>query len=255
MPAIVWVRETPWGAQKRACRARRGFTLIDVLVSLAVIAVLVGLMLPALTAIRETSRKVICSSNIRQIGLSTFMYANDYKGQLPTSRFYGKSIFYDQGPFDPSTLMQARVAPPTPTSPQTNPWDGLGLLFGRQYCSAAQVYYCPSHKSIHRYETYAEGWNGAPEDVFTNFQYRAGTASGETNLIKMSNRTSLVADGMAQGVDYNHGTGGNVVISDFSVAWFDDTSHILLLPTSYTDPDARDKLHDAWNLIDSGIGK
>jgi prepilin-type N-terminal cleavage/methylation domain-containing protein len=255
VPAIVWVRKTPRGALQRHRRARRGFTLIDVLVSLAVIAVLIGLMLPALTAIRETSRKVVCSSNIRQIGIATAIYADDYKGSLPFSRFYAKSIAYEQGSFSSDSLMQARVAPPTPMSPQPNPWDGLGILFGREYCPAGEVFYCPSHRSIHRYERYADGWNGAPVDVFTNFQYRGGTSDNVTNLNKMRSRICLVADGMARGLDYNHGVGGNVVISDLSVAWFDDSNHALNLPSNYNDVDARDKLQNAWGLIDATVNK
>lgn len=247
MRAIVRVRARNDVQRARGASLRRGFTLIDVLVSLAVIAVLIGLMLPALTAIRETGRKVVCSSNIRQIGLSTAMYADDYRGQLPYSVSYDKSI---DGPgFEPQFLMMARWGGPA------NRWDGLGLLFGKQYCSAGQVFYCPSHKSHHRYETYAAGWNGNPIDVYTNFQYRGGTSNKVANLNKMPDRISLVADGMASGFDFNHAVGGNVVASDLSVAWFDNTSNALQLPQGYDDPYAKDKLQGAWNAIDNALFK
>ena len=250
MPAIVWVSTTPQRAQKRHQSSRRAFTLIDVLVSLAIIAVLIGLMLPALSSIRETSRKVVCSSNIRQIGLSTAMYADDYKGQLPFSKYYDKSLLYNSpADFASNKLMLARLAFPD------NKWDGLGLLYGRQYCSAAQVYYCPSHKGGHRFETYSQGWNGAPIDVFTNFQYRGGTADGKNNLNKMPDRIALVTDGMASDFDFNHSIGGNVVASDLSIAWFDDSNHALRLPIDYNDPTGKDKLQTAWTLIDFTLFK
>ncbi|MFT3684187.1 MAG: type II secretion system protein [Phycisphaerales bacterium] len=253
MPAIVWVQPTQWSQQQRRSCARKGFTLLDVLVSLAVITVLIGLMLPALTAIRETSRKVVCSSNIRQVGLATAMYAEDYKRKLPYSANFSK--FVSNNGFTPQSLMQARLGMPDDS---TSKWDGLGLLFGSGYCNAAQVYYCPSHRSIHRYETYASGWAGAPVAVYTNFQYRGGTVVGstsESNLDKMTNRISLVGDGMASEMDFNHIDGGNVVVSDLSIAWFDDLNKSLLLPSSYNDPAAHDKLRDAWNLIDYWVGK
>lgn len=251
MPAIVWVSTMPQRAQKRRTSSRRGFTLIDVLVSLAIIAVLIGLMLPALSSIRETSRKVVCSSNIRQIGLSTAMYADDYRGQLPYSRYYQKSLPSYVGPSDfaPDRLMMARLGFPD------NKWDGLGLLFGRQYCSAAQVYYCPSHKAQHRYETYVDGWNGAPINVFTNFQYRGGTSDGVNNFNNMSSRIALVADGLASDYDFNHAVGGNIVASDLSISWFEDAGHALRLPDAYTDPQAKDKLQSAWTLIDFTLFK
>lgn len=255
MRAIVWVKKNPQRAQTRQPSLRRGFTLLDVLVSMAVIAVLIGLMLPALTAIRETSRKVVCSSNIRQLGLSTAMYADDYKGQLPHSAYYEKSLQYNQDPFEGADkLMMARIGD------ASNKWDGLGILFGRQYCSAAQVYYCPSHKSRHTYEFYKNGWHGAQEDVFTNFQFRGGApdsvnSRGTSNLNKMPDRISLIADGLASGFDFNHAVGGNIVASDLSVAWFDNTNGLLDLPTTYDAPDAKDKLFNAWELIDRSLGK
>lgn len=254
MRAIVRVRAQQLESRHRVHTARRAFTLVDVLVSLGVIALLIGLMLPALTGIRETSRKVVCSSNIRQIGISTAMYADDYRRNVPFSRFYNKSWQIDQQ-FEPQTLMLAKVAPPTPSASAANSWDGLGLLFRGNYCSAAQVYYCPSHKYAHRYDTYADGWYGGPIDVYTNFQYRGGTANGQTNLDKMGSRISLMADGMASGLDFNHLIGGNIVASDLSVFWFDDSKHTLDLPTDYSDPTAKDKLQAAWTAIDQSINK
>jgi hypothetical protein len=176
---------------------------------------------------------------------------------LPYSANFGK--FVNNNGFTPQSLMQARLGLPNDI---VGKWDGLGLLFGQQYCSAAQVYYCPSHRSIHHYENYAAGWAGAPVEVFTNFQYRGGMVvgvpnnpRGESNLDKIINRFSLVGDGMAREMDFNHIDGGNIVVSDLSVAWFDDTSKSLLLPSSYSDPDARDKLGSAWDLIDAALGK
>lgn len=249
MRAIVRVCTNSQQPQAQRATFVRAFTLIDVLVSMSVIAVLIGLMLPALTAIRETGRKVVCSSNIRQIGLSTAMYADDYKGQLPHSRFYAKSLRNNAFTIEPQDLMKARIGLPT------NDWDGLGLLFGKQYCSAGQVYYCPSHKNNHRYDNYSAGWNGGPIDVLINFQYRGGNETGQANLNKMPERISLVADGLASGFDFNHAVGGNIVASDLSVSWFDDSAHSLLLPTGYDDPNAKDKLQTAWTEIDRMLFK
>jgi prepilin-type N-terminal cleavage/methylation domain-containing protein len=61
----------------------RAFTLIELLVVIAVIAVLISLLLPALSRAREAGRSVTCSSNLRQIYLIARAYADEHKGLSP----------------------------------------------------------------------------------------------------------------------------------------------------------------------------
>ncbi len=61
----------------------RGFTLIELLVVIAVIALLMSILMPALSAAREQSRRTVCAQNEKNTALGLIMYANDYNGRLP----------------------------------------------------------------------------------------------------------------------------------------------------------------------------
>lgn len=63
---------------------RAGFTLVEVLVVIAVIATLAALLLPVLHRAREAARATGCQSNLRQFGLAFLLYAEDYDGYLPS---------------------------------------------------------------------------------------------------------------------------------------------------------------------------
>ncbi|NJL31674.1 MAG: prepilin-type N-terminal cleavage/methylation domain-containing protein [Phycisphaerales bacterium] len=60
-----------------------GFTLIELLVVISIIALLIGILLPALASARESGRTTSCLSSLRQISLLFEVYSNDYKDQMP----------------------------------------------------------------------------------------------------------------------------------------------------------------------------
>lgn len=93
---------------RRRGQSLNGFTLVELLVVIGIIAVLVGMLLPSLNRARESARTSQCASNMRQLAQAMLMYANAHKGKLMPARIQalGTSTIVPQGWFWPNELVR-----------------------------------------------------------------------------------------------------------------------------------------------------
>lgn len=238
---------------------RRGFTLVELLVAMSVIVALIGLMIPAVSRVRSTTHRVICSSNVRQIGLGVAMYADDYEGSLPRSIFISDMMVNSSEAMletvrlrlaaDSALLQQYDEhdsGSASVSSTFSGVWDGLGLLFSGEYLAARGVFYCPAHSGENRLsDAGQEAWRSGSADLIGNFQYRAQGPDGSDQLWRIDPRESvLVSDSLRPEDELNHEDGANTLRADLAVLWFADSQQQLLRFSR------SGQTRRAWELLD-----
>jgi prepilin-type N-terminal cleavage/methylation domain-containing protein/prepilin-type processing-associated H-X9-DG protein len=123
-----------------------GFTLVELLVTISIIATLVAVLLPAISESRAATRRTVCQSNLRQWALAARMYADVHRGRLP---YRGLGI---QPPMQSSQLTQLSGMDDwfnaLPSFMESQPYIELLTANNRPAARTASVWICPEAVAI-----------------------------------------------------------------------------------------------------------
>ena len=208
---------------------RLGFSLIELLVVMAIIALLIGILLPVLGMAREQANRTTCLANLRSIYTGLTIYADDFEGQLPprTEDRSGNLVFGNW------------------LGSSWNPY-GLGRLIAGDYITDAHVFYCPSNELVKYDEQYWFKIKGA--ESWMAYRYRNNNAAGHppnwANIYVPKtiddDQWAIVADDPYRNwQEQAHVVGYNVLYLDGHARWVDDSAN-----------EINGDLFRAWELFD-----
>ena len=177
---------------------RRGFTLIELLVVIAIIAILAAILFPVFAKAREKARQSSCLSNLKQIGLATLQYVQDYDERMPF-HYRASAAFV--------------ISPQTEIMP---------------YMKSTQLFSCPSGSGNYTW-FWDIGYTGAPAVIPGSYGFNSRLNSYSLGTLTVPTDTgmwacavtgyTILSENSRYRCEVRHNDGGNMVYVDGHAKW------------------------------------
>lgn len=211
-------RSLPTLKFRRVNFSASGFTLIELLVVVAIIAILSAILLPALSLAREKSRRAVCMSNLKQLGITITIYSNDYDGYIPQGPWTGQAVVSVATGYGLGMLIDSGIlTPPDAISELTCPSIGRAKPVGGEGTSGVLAWPVPATNAVETDYDYYGGGGFAPTNppTWTKLENRG------SNAILWD--TEWVGNyWVGRGIRFAHPNGWNCLYGDGSVRWLSD---------------------------------
>lgn len=127
--------------------SKKGFTLIELLVVIAIIALLLSILMPALSKIKKQAKRLICSTHLKSLGTGIYLYAADNAQKLiPNAHYQGEEYF--NGINDGYQNWWSYTTGIDMGDPEFLKPVQFGKLFSNRYITEVDIYYCPISRTI-----------------------------------------------------------------------------------------------------------